>query len=166
MSGQAPRVEFRGRMVADHYPESHAAAQRVTAYGDFADGVQRDRIRYGDPKDRHPGGITYATREERIAYRTQEFQKALRDGDRHRLEVTYRVYGHGDPARIEERIREEVAKEVIRTDRRCHDCDVDVGEFHLPGCDAEVCPKCSGQAISCGCTRGADDDDEDDSEEA
>lgn len=42
--------------------------------------------------------------------------------------------------------------------RPCHDCGVDPNEFHLPGCDAEVCPKCEGQAISCGCFFDEDDE--------
>jgi hypothetical protein len=33
----------------------------------------------------------------------------------------------------------------------CHDCSVIKGEFHVPGCDAERCPSCWGQAISCDC---------------
>lgn len=38
----------------------------------------------------------------------------------------------------------------------CHDCNVNVGQFHHPGCDDERCPKCHGQALSCGCA--AEDD--------
>jgi len=33
---------------------------------------------------------------------------------------------------------------------RCADCGVRVGQFHKAGCDAEVCPICKGQLITCG----------------
>src|SRR5438309_1320391 len=38
----------------------------------------------------------------------------------------------------------------------CHDCGAKEGELHLPHvsgdvCDMEVCPKCGGQLLSCGC---------------
>lgn len=33
----------------------------------------------------------------------------------------------------------------------CHDCNVVPGALHHPGCDAESCARCKGQAISCEC---------------
>lgn len=35
--------------------------------------------------------------------------------------------------------------------QRCHDCNVQEGDFHVPGCDMERCPFCYGQLISCDC---------------
>lgn len=35
----------------------------------------------------------------------------------------------------------------------CHDCLVEPGQYHVPGCDAERCPRCGGQAIGCDCSR-------------
>ena len=34
---------------------------------------------------------------------------------------------------------------------RCHDCNAAVGQFHHWGCDAERCPTCGFQLLSCGC---------------
>lgn len=41
--------------------------------------------------------------------------------------------------------------EVRPETARCHDCNALFGYLHHWGCDAERCPACSGQLISCGC---------------
>lgn len=33
----------------------------------------------------------------------------------------------------------------------CHDCGAQPGEYHVPTCDMERCPRCRGQVITCGC---------------
>ncbi len=34
----------------------------------------------------------------------------------------------------------------------CHDCAVVRDQLHVPNCDAEQCPRCEGQLLSCPCT--------------
>jgi hypothetical protein len=41
-------------------------------------------------------------------------------------------------------------------DERCHDCNVERGEIHHRRCDAETCPRCGGQLISCDCEAPAE----------
>lgn len=35
----------------------------------------------------------------------------------------------------------------------CLDCEAEDGQIHALGCDAEDCPRCRRQLISCGCLR-------------
>lgn len=39
----------------------------------------------------------------------------------------------------------------------CHDCGAPSSTLHHPGCDAERCPLCEGQAISCSCPHPEED---------
>ena len=39
----------------------------------------------------------------------------------------------------------------VAKEQSCHDCAVKEGQLHVPGCDVEICPRCQGQTISCGC---------------
>lgn len=40
---------------------------------------------------------------------------------------------------------------------RCRDCDAVPGTYHSWGCDTEYCAACRHQALSCGCSKPADD---------
>jgi hypothetical protein len=92
------------------------------------------RIPYGDPRDRHPGGITYPTLEEVLAER-----KALRaKGD------VYHCYGSDDETDFIAQFKHHGPGV-----HPCPDCGVEVGLLHLEGCDAEICPKHGGQALWC-----------------
>jgi len=49
-------------------------------------------------------------------------------------------------------------REKPEENERCHDCGILAGNYHHPGCDMEVCPRCGGQLISCGCLDEEDDE--------
>lgn len=42
----------------------------------------------------------------------------------------------------------------------CHDCGCGVGKLHHLNCDAQRCPACGGQFISCNCNVRVIDDEE------
>jgi hypothetical protein len=44
----------------------------------------------------------------------------------------------------------------------CADCAVLPGHAHHPGCAKEICPRCGGQLIVCGCLEPVNEDDEED----
>ncbi len=50
------------------------------------------------------------------------------------------------------RVRYGKEKEDWGAERQlCADCAVAKGQFHVPGCDVERCPRCGGQVITCHC---------------
>ena len=68
---------------------------------------------------------------------------------------TYSDFRDGIPRA---RIRHGSEKEpVMREGDPCGDCLAPWGALHHPGCDLEECPRCGGQAITCGCA-AADED--------
>lgn len=34
---------------------------------------------------------------------------------------------------------------------KCHDCNVEEGQYHHKNCDVDICPFCFGQLLSCSC---------------
>ena len=50
-----------------------------------------------------------------------------------------------------ERHEGEKVNRMPNDEDQCHDCGVPANGLHHPGCDAERCPVCMGQAISCDC---------------
>jgi hypothetical protein len=62
----------------------------------------------------------------------------------------------GDPSDFEAlpALVHKTQREYVYT---CHDCGVDEGEYHLPGCDEEICPWCGKQYITCECAGGTEE---------
>jgi len=112
-----------------------------------------------DYKDRDRGELTW--RGELVPFRGNEVAAFWPERLRSAQEVeTYRLITH--VPRI--RFGKETDFVLAKTHKACPDCAARAGEFHVPGCDAEQCPHCGGQAISCECDydedelRGFDDE--------
>lgn len=93
-----------------------------------------------------------------ITYYSEEVHSAF---PREMLDAQYLVE-YIIAGEVFQRIRhgDEVFNGVRHKNERCAECLVKLGEYHVPGCDWERCPKCFGQAIGCGC--GDDDKVEED----
>lgn len=50
--------------------------------------------------------------------------------------------------------------EPVASGLHCRDCGVTAGQFHVPSCAVERCPRCHGQAIGCPTCTPQDEDDE------
>lgn len=62
-----------------------------------------------------------------------------------KIHVGGKVYGRikvGDPGDFDE---------GAPSNTRCHDCNALFGQLHHWGCDAERCPACRHQLVSCDC---------------
>ncbi len=66
-------------------------------------------------------------------------------------EVPVEVVGGRELAPIPFGDAKDLMPEDAKAGGRCHDCNVADGGFHHAGCDAEACPNCGGQLLSCGC---------------
>jgi hypothetical protein len=62
--------------------------------------------------------------------------------------ITYYLLGDKQLPRV--RYGEE-ADDWGADNHSCGDCGVEKGQFHVPSCDIEQCPNCSGQLLSCDC---------------
>ncbi len=98
----------------------------------FVDGEEVDPIPYGEA-DRD---LTY---QEMV----ENYEREIANGGRGKLGA--------------EEIRRRLDEFTERWDpdsfssRPCHDCGVEPGEYHHPGCDWEECPRCRRQYLSCAC---------------
>lgn len=70
----------------------------------------------------------------------------------------YRRIKYGDESVLDENGKpylDEAGKPLnwakLTEENDCHDCSVKKGQYHVEGCDVEICPKCGGQFIGFDC---------------
>jgi hypothetical protein len=95
-----------------------------------------------------------------VCYRGLEFSpQALKDFKEDLLEGQLNKHFITVEGEIVDRIKygEETfiinGEEKKLTNTYCGDCAAKLGEYHLGGCDWEVCPVCKGQLLSCDCIK-------------
>jgi len=68
-------------------------------------------------------------------------RKARRELDEAQRERAYRIAGRPLPR-------------VPFDGERCADCGASRGQYHVPGCENELCPACGDRVIACECAYG------------
>lgn len=105
-------------------------------------------------------GLIEFFRSELLIYNAEEVHKKFpKDFLESKYIEEYEIVGIGYP-----RIRygnEKYGDLVLTFSKKCSDCLVAFGEFHVPGCDSEQCPRCYGQSIACDCNYELEENDND-----
>lgn len=73
----------------------------------------------------------------------------FKTGDKPRIPRSDEPF-EGYPQELKDQLKTVVRRPVSER-VRCHDCGCLLGRFHHFGCDAEECPECRLQLISCSC---------------
>jgi hypothetical protein len=74
-----------------------------------------------------------------------------------RIIEAQKVSHYSIDGRLFERVRYGSERDDWGADQHpCHDCAVLKGQYHVPRCDGEQCPKCGEQVISCDCDYDAE----------
>jgi hypothetical protein len=90
-------------------------------------------------------------RNEYVSYNGQKVIKEWPLRIREAQAITHYELGDGRYPRIKFGDEPHMLGNTAYAKSPCHDCAVVKGEFHVPDCDVEECPRCGGQMITCGC---------------
>ena len=87
-------------------------------------------------------------------FREDELEEFKKEIEKNKL---YKYYVNKNGKKIE-RIRygdeiSYIGEEYSSKYEICDDCNAKKSEYHLEGCDMEICPFCFGQVLSCGCVK-------------